>query len=55
MIVQALKILESLKCTVQFTIGSADPGYEESSGIFGPVLYAYAQSILPLDTSEQLT
>ena len=25
-----------------------------SSSIFGPVLYAYAQSILPLNTSEQL-
>ena len=25
-----------------------------SSSIFGPVLYAYTQSILPLNTSEQL-
>ena len=92
MIVQALQILESLKCTVQFTIGSADPGSEEYSGlqgsphyskselhensaslggccrwfdifeqlavmsssILGPILYAYAQSILPLNTSGQL-
>ena len=26
-------MLEILKCTVQFTIGSADPGSEEYSGL----------------------
>ena len=33
MIVQVVQIVESPKCTVQFTIGSADPGYEEYSGL----------------------